>query len=128
MCFPLTFNYLNLPACETYEEVQCMVQQIYLPSGPLERVRYPCLKPSKMTEFEGESFKKSHEVSEETLMLLVAYFLPTKKEVKEETLVLGTREYIGYIGGSLGLLLGFSCYAYITKLIDKVLDSFLSSP
>ena len=50
-----------------------------------------------------------------------------KKEVKEETLVLGTREYIGYIGGSLGLLLGFSCYAYITKLIDKVLDSFLST-
>ena len=80
-----------------------------------------------MTEFEGESFKKSHEVSEDTLMLLVAYFLPTKKEVKEETLVLGTREYIGYIGGSLGLLLGFSCYAYITKLIDKVLDSFLST-
>ena len=127
VCFPLTFNYLNLPACETYEEVQCMVQQIYLPSGPLERVRYPCLKPSKMTEFEGESFRKSHEVSEETIMLLVAYFLPTKKEVKEETLVLGTREYIGYIGGSLGLLLGFSCYAYITKLIDKVLDSFLST-
>ena len=89
----------------------------------LERQRYPCLKPKIITEFRGETFLNKETKINGTLLLIRAYFLPTKKEVKEEMYVTGAREYIGYIGGSLGLLLGFSCYTYIICLIDKFLDS-----
>ena len=122
ICYPLTFNYLEIPPCQTYNETDCMSTQIYSFSS-LERQRYPCLKPKIITEFRGEHFLYKRTQIDGSLLLIQAYFLPTKKEVKEEMYVLGPREYIGYIGGSLGLLLGFSCYTYILCLIDKILDS-----
>ena len=127
ICFPLTLNYIDLPPCETYTETQCIVGEIYVSNGPLERKRYHCLKPIKMTEFHGEHFKVSEDPSIETMVFFSVYFYPTKKEVREEVYVLNGREYIGYIGGSLGLLLGFSCYTYIAKFIDKILDNFIST-
>ena len=122
ICSPLTFNYLKIPPCKTYNETDCMSTHIYSFSS-LERQRYPCLKPKVITEFRGETFLYKETQINGSLLFFQAYFLPTKKEVKEEMYVIGAREYIGYIGGSLGLLLGFSFYTYIICLIDKFLDS-----
>ena len=123
ICYPLTFNYLKIPPCQTFSETSCMSRSIYGSLSSLERKRYPCLKPKSITEFRGEHFLNREIKTTTSYLLINAYFLPTKKEVKEEMYVTGAREYIGYIGGSLGLLLGFSCYTYIICLIDKFLDS-----
>ena len=51
-------------------------------------------------------------------------FEVAKKEVKEEVYVLSTNEYIGSIGGSLGLFLGFSFYTFATDALGIIVDRF----
>ena len=53
--------------------------------------------------------------------LLLLEYAKFKKNVKEEILMVHTTDFIGSIGGSLGLFLGFSCFTYLSGMIDKVL-------
>ena len=43
-------------------------------------------------------------------------------KIEEETLMIGTSSYIGSVGGSLGLFLGFSCFTYLSCCLQKVFD------
>ena len=43
-------------------------------------------------------------------------------KIEEETLMIGTSSYIGSVGGSLGLFLGFSCFTYLSCCIQKVFE------
>ena len=40
-----------------------------------------------------------------------------------ETDVMGINDFVGSVGGSLGLFLGFSAFSYIAFLIDKLFDN-----
>ena len=42
-------------------------------------------------------------------------------EINEEVLSIGLTTFIGSIGGSLGLFLGFSMYDYISSIVDTIL-------
>ena len=52
------------------------------------------------------------------------FFSYASDEIKiaEETLMIGTSSYIGSVGGSLGLFLGFSCFTYLSCCIQKVFE------
>ena len=53
--------------------------------------------------------------------MLLAYSSDEIK-IEEETLMIGTSSYIGSVGGSLGLFLGFSCFTYLSCCIQKVFE------
>ena len=46
--------------------------------------------------------------------------------VKEERYIISTTDFIGSVGGSLGLFLGFSCFTYTSELLDKLLNKLSS--
>ena len=45
----------------------------------------------------------------------------TIMEVKEEILIISPEDMIGYTGGALGLFIGFSCFEYFTRLLDRLI-------
>ena len=55
-------------------------------------------------------------------------FNPISKRVlvKEERYIISTTDFIGSVGGSLGLFLGFSCFTYTSELLDKLLNKLSS--
>ena len=46
--------------------------------------------------------------------------------VKEERSIISTTDFIGSVGGSLGLFLGFSCFTNTLELLDKLLNKLSS--
>ena len=52
------------------------------------------------------------------------YFSEFTKDVKEELLMIPspTADFIGSIGGSLGLFLEFSWFTYVSGMLDKLLS------
>ena len=49
-------------------------------------------------------------------------FGTNEKEVAEEVLMIGLSSYIGSVGGSLGLFLGFSFFTHLSCCIDKIFE------
>ena len=47
-----------------------------------------------------------------------------EKKVKEEVKLLTTEDFIGSVGGSLGMFFGFSIYATVLACIEKTLNRF----
>ena len=83
-----------------------------------------CLPPKQLIEYQGESRYDGGHIRNKTSLQIGVTFEVAKKEVKEEVYVLSTREYIGSIGGSLGLFLGFSFYTFTTDLLDRIVSRF----
>ena len=50
---------------------------------------------------------------------VVIYSSRNTKMVKEEMLVITTEDFIGSVGGSLGLFLGFSFFTYLLEILQK---------
>ena len=49
-------------------------------------------------------------------------FGTNEKEVAEEVLMIGLSSYIGSVGESLGLFLGFSFFTHLSCCIDKIFE------
>ena len=116
-CFPFIYNFIpNLPPCNTTEEVQCGFD--YMASN--RKDRYKCLKQKKTVQYDANFFFNSARESNETEFRFNMYFDKSTKDVKEEILMVPIEDFIGSIGGSLGLFVGFSCFTYLSLFIDKV--------
>ena len=81
-----------------------------------------CLKPKKTTIYEAksQSFERAL-IQNDTVELLFTYASDEIK-IEEETLMIGTSSYIGSVGGSLGLFLGFSFFTGLSCCIQKVFE------
>ena len=79
-----------------------------------------CFKP-KLTHL-YKAIKPSFDESESssTKVKINIYPYSSTLEVKKEILVLDASTFIGSIGGSLGLFLGFSIFSYLSGLIDWI--------
>ena len=84
------------------------------------------MKPMKTTLYKAKAvpFEKASNQSNSKVELLFSYSSDEIK-IEEETLMIGTSSYIGSVGGSLGLFLGFSFFTYLSYLIDKLLSIFM---
>ena len=118
VCFPIRFNYIyDLEPCQSIHETFCVDN--FMKSNNIN-----CLVPKQLIEYHGESrYDDGHNRNKTSLQIGVTFEV-AKKEVKEEVYVLGAREYIGSIGGSLGLFLGFSFYTFFIDVLGLILDRF----
>ena len=116
-CYPLVFNFLpNFTLCHS-EELSCMFNLLV----NKRKYRYECLRAKKNIQYKASiypSFKLNSNGSDFTFVL---HFDKGTKDIKEEVLIITTGSFIGSVGGSLGLFLGFSFFTYLSGIIDKVL-------
>ena len=80
------------------------------------------MKPMSTTLFNAKS-KTLQKISDQpdTVAMLFTY-ISDQIKIKEDTLMIGTSPYIGSVGGSLGLFLGFSFFTYLSFCIDKLFE------
>ena len=119
ICSTPIFNYLDeLPLCPTYEDMACMTHNGgFYPEK--EAALGQCLRPANTMEFKAKVISFRSSASEHINMWFK--YGSGQLEVNEEILSIGLTTFIGSIGGSLGLFLGFSMYDYISSLVDAIL-------
>ena len=117
-CFPILYNFLqNYPPCTTIEEFNCMFSLLF----EWRKHRYDCLQAKKNIQYKANFFAGPRQKNIETNVTFQFYFDKGTKEIREEVLIVTEGNLLGSVGGSLGLFLGFSCFTYISGIIDKVL-------
>ena len=117
-CFPVLFNFLpNYSPCNTSEEFNCMWNLIL----GYRKLRYNCLHPKEDIQYKANFYPSFHTRNNRTEFYFMFYFDRATKEVKEEVWIVTTGHFIGSVGGTLGLSLGFSCFTYLSGIIDKFL-------
>ena len=118
-CIPQMVSFLkNLPVCENFEDFKCIFEHWAYSAYPDYKL---CLKPLKTTTYATDPVKLKKKRQPNSVDILIG-FASNEKKIEEETLMIGPSTYIGSIGGSLGLFLGFSFFTYLSCLIDKLLD------
>ena len=85
------------------------------------RLRYNCLHPKEDIQYKANFYPSFHTRNNRTEFYFMFYFDRATKEVKEEVWIVTTGHFIGSVGGTLGLSLGFSCFTYLSGIIDKFL-------
>ena len=118
LCNSIIFNLIpELPQCETREEMLCILNNGIFDTQ-VESHFSKCLRPANAIVYQAKVIY-SRSTKDSGVTWFKYSFGPA--EVREEVLTLDPATFIGSIGGSLGLFLGFSCYTYITYFIDKII-------
>ena len=113
-CFPVIYNFLNetLHACESMDEVNCIVEkshmkqyrQCYLTKRSTQyKIRTSDATASKKNGFEFQLIMQSDLIKR-----------------NEEVYLTSLENYIGTVGGTLGMAVGFSTFSYITFCLEKL--------
>ena len=112
------YNFLlDFPPCNTTEELQCIFRSFKYS----RKDRYKCLNLKKNVQYKSNFIFNAARESSDSGFRLKIYFDKDTKDVKEEIMMVPIEDFIGSIGGSLGLFLGFSCYTYMSQMLDKLL-------
>ena len=118
-CFPVIFNdILDIPACKTYDEMYCIIREDLKTQVTSNKLRH-CLRPEMTQLYKANHYAAPNEyVENPSFMDFWIRFITDEVEIKEEIPVVGVTTFIGSVGGSLGLFLGFSFYSSVSMLID----------
>ena len=109
----------DLPACKTIKDFQCIVDEITTP------VESKCYSVKKFLNYKiiREDARRFQSQRKKSIEFYVGMW-SMNKELKEEIEVLSTADFIGSIGGSLGMFFGFSIITTCTYLLKKIFDKF----
>ena len=117
-CFPSVYNFLpNFPPCNNSEDFNCM-QNLIL---GFRKLRYECLYPKDDVQYKANIYPAYKTQSIGSDFFFMFYFDRGTKDIKEEILIVTAGNFIGSVGGSLGLFLGFSFFSYMSGIFDKIL-------
>ena len=114
-CYPLIFNnVLDLHPCRG-----CMVNNFI----KYRKERNQCLKPMQAMIYEADKYHNAEydDVSASSFILKF-HFMSPMVEILEEIPEISFPDFAGSVGGSLGLFIGFSCYTFLSKIVDKFFD------
>ena len=115
-------TYTDLPLCQSVEQLQCNWDHIYahfssyLDCYPTNEATYYTLQQ----RIENPYHFDRNEIS--TRVYIGVWSM--KIDIKEEVSLLTTEDFIGSIGGSLGMFFGFSISALLFLCIDKAVNQF----
>ena len=124
ICIPFFFSSLalNLPTCESVEDTTCMFNQWFYDNDNDNYQSYKkCLKPLTTTLYKAKVLPID-KLNATGFLDILFTFGTNEKEVAEEVLMIGFSSYIGSVGGSLGLFLGFSFFTHLSCCIDKIFE------
>ena len=127
ICSPIIFNFLNewIPPCSKNEDYLCMLDYYQKTMIP----ELPCYdeKQKKATKIKGVSQKARYgqvaaSTNQQYQLFLRFNQITNDLHDMEEMYILSTEDFIGTVGGSLGLFLGFSFLTFVTDVVGKVFD------
>ena len=121
LCVPFyiySMTKLPLKLCDTLELQQCMNYQMYLNQSNAEQI-YACQKPKSAKLYNPRQNEWDRYFDEQSI-LLNFFFESNSVLRKEEIYVIGITDFIGSVGGILGLFLGFSIYAFLSQLTEML--------
>ena len=117
ICAPLMFNFVaGLPLCANFEDFWCLIWHV---SYVQERLIKECFNAKKTTKYNIDIATETHKSKITGLMFRFQYISP-RVEVQEERYIIGGTDFIGSVGGSLGLFLGFSFFTYSSDLLEYI--------
>ena len=124
-CIPFFFSFLsNQPSCKTLDENKCWYDGI-INNITGNYLKYKkCMKPTEMTLYKTKPLHFQRPRLQSNSVIMIFTFGSNEITIKEETLMIGSSSYIGSIGGSLGLFLGFSFFTFLSSCADKVFGFF----
>ena len=70
--------------------------------------------------FRTEALKLDWKESSNTSLQLWIWYDTDLLEIKTEANVVSLRDFVGSVGGSLGLFLGFSLFTYLSLFLDTL--------
>ena len=120
LCYPATFDKLaKIPDCKTRKEVECMLSKGFW-NPELEKDFVECQRLAKTMTYKAKDIMKRPAYPKTNSSEIVVWMIYSTNllRVRKEVLSLGTTTFIGSVGGSLGLFLGFSCYTFLESMID----------
>ena len=83
------------------------------------------MKPMDTTLYKAKPVPMKSASNQSKIVNLMFSYQYDEIKIEEETLMLGTSSYIGSVGGSLGLFLGFSFFSKLSYFFGKLLKIFM---
>ena len=83
------------------------------------------MKPLDTTLYKAKQRVIGEYASNQSEIILLFNYQSDEIKIEEETLMMGTSSYIGSVGGSLGLFLGFSFFSSLSYFFGKLLKIFM---
>ena len=119
-CYPLIFNnVLDLQPCRGFNDTKCMVDHFF----KYRKERNQCLKPMHGIIYEADKYHNAeYDDGSTSSFILKFHFMSPMVEILEEIPEISFPDFAGSVGGSLGLFIGFSCYTFLSKIVDKFFD------
>ena len=114
------FNFVDgLPLCTNFQDFWCLIWHI---SYVQERLISECFNAKKTTKYSIDIATESHKSKTTGLWFRFRYISPIspRVEVQEERYIIGGTDFIGPVGGSLVLFLGFSFFTYSADLLECI--------
>ena len=127
-CYPVYFNILpNLSMCLTYEDYWCMSNYFQTHKNLILDQCFRSSFTTKFPEFQKQISASPISIDPEKIYfgdLGISFdYISPNVEVKRERYTITTQDFIGSVGGSLGLFMGFSFFAYTNAFLEKLFQN-----
>ena len=109
-------NASKLPTCQTIEEVTCIIDE-----ATRQKSFTKCNQKKRILTFNGDLMRLKKYQDTDWKHLIIGLF-DTTIEIKEEIDMITASDFIGSIGGSLGMFFGFSFSGFVLCLMDKLAE------
>ena len=122
-CSPIFFSFKNKKqSCQSREDNKCWYDWSLFGKNVNEYKK--CMKPMITTLYKTKAIPLENVSNQSSIIEMQFGFSSDQIKIEEETLMIGTSSYIGSVGGSLGLFLGFSFFTFLSYCIDKLFELF----
>ena len=109
----------------TYDDLQANENASICASLAFEYYMKNCLKPKEALMFNpSSSSPQYHRKIQNPTIEFSFNFWSNRMEIREEKLITEIHDFIGSLGGSLGMFFGFSIISWIALGIDKIFERF----
>ena len=109
----------------TYDDLQANENASICASLAFEYYMKNCLKPKVALMFNpSSSSPQYHRKIQNPTIEFSFNFWSNRMEIREEKLITEIHDFIGSLGGSLGMFFGFSIISWIALGIDKIFQRF----
>ena len=126
ICSPILFDFLDIPKCSIVSDYLCMAK-FFLGKKSRGLIWPKCFENQNFVLYKQQNEGRLTAFQNDTYVakfIIQINHIPKRVEVLTERYVISTTDFIGSVGGSLGLFLGFSIFTYSSDLVSKIFKYF----